>query len=363
LECLRISPMTAHTMPFSNPQPTDSLVLRMLRAAWHMLQAGILLYGGGVSLYVLLHFLAGERWPWIAFANNFVPWWALGGLLAGTTALFSRWRWGLIALQVPGIVLFAGLYGALLLPRSTGVVSAEDTFTVATYNIIASQSNPADVVNVIATMDADITGLVEMGPAHSAQIERDLATQYPYQVHYPLLPVQGVSLLSRYPIVEEQIFRPQPDSMLHLRAVIDVDGVPLVVYVVHPPPPGRVMSPLTYDTARRDTDIEVLRRDWLAHESGPVIVVGDFNMSDLSDPYRAMDADFDDAFRAAGHGLGFTFPAQMPVGVLPRLLRIDYVWYNHTLTAVDAAVWHDSGTSDHRPVIAELAFKESTRLE
>lgn len=357
--------MATNAAFFPTQQPDHSFPIRMIRAAWHLLQAGIVLYGGGVSVYVLLHLTVGERWPWIAFANNFVFWWALGGLAASIAALFSRWRWGMIVLQVPGIALFVGLYGALLLPRDTtpDIASAEGTFTVATYNIIASHSDPAEVISVIAAIDADIVGLQEVASSHSAQIERDLAVQYPYQVHYPLLPVHGVSLLSRYPIIEEQVFQPQSDSMLHLRAVIDVDGVPLVVYVVHPKPPGRILSPLTYDTTRRDTDIDALRREWLAHESGPVIVIGDFNMGDLSAPYRDMDVDFDDAFKTAGHGLGFTFPATSPLGILPRLLRIDYVWYNQPLTAVNAAVWHNSGTSDHRPVIAELAFTESARLE
>lgn len=355
--------MTAHTMLLPTTQPPAPFLIRLVRATRHLLQAAILLYGIGISVYVLLHLAAGERWPWIALANNFVPWWAFGGLLAGIVALFSRLRWGLIALQVPGIVLFAGLYGGQLLPGHPDIASGEDTFTVATFNIIASRSNPADVIAVIADINADIVGLEEMGPEHSAQIERDLAAQYPYQVHYPMLPVHGVSLLSRYPILEEQVFRPRPDSMLHLRAVLDVDGVGLTVYVVHPSPPHNVMSPLYYDSAHRDKDIAVLRRDYLAHETGPVIVIGDFNMSDLSDPYRDMDADFDDAFKMAGRGLGFTFPAISPLGMLPRLLRIDYVWYNHTLVAVDAAVWDDSGTADHYPVIAELAFKESARLE
>lgn len=336
---------------------------RLLRAAWHILQVSILLYGVGLSAYVAIFAALGERWPWVAFANNFLPWWALGAALAALIALFTRWRWPLMAVQVPVLIAFGVLYGDLLLPTGNAAAPGGPTFSAATYNIIASVSDPQAVTDNIASFDADIVGLQEVGPAHSAQIERDLAEAYPFQVHYPELPVHGVSLLSRYPIVTAEPFRPFANSMLYLRAEIDLDGVPLVVYVVHPPTPSRAIIPTAYDTQRRDAEIEILRRDYLAHESGPVIVLGDFNMVDLSDAYRAMDADFDDAFRTAGRGLGFTFPVTESWKFFPQMLRIDYVWYNRGVAALDARVGDDSGTSDHLPVIAVLALTQDSNLE
>ncbi len=351
------APSTTHN---ATPTPLLAESLRLLRAVWHVLQVSILLYGVGMSAYVLTFAALGERWPWIAFANNFLPWWALGAALAAVIALVTRWRWLLVAVQIPVLIAFAVLYGDLLLPPGSTADAGGPTFTAATYNIIASVSDPQAVTDNIATFDADIVGLQEVGPAHSAQLERDLAEEYPFQAHYPELPVHGVSLLSRYPITRAEPFRPFANSMRYLRAEIDLDGVPLVVYVVHPPTPSRVMIPTAYDTQRRDAEIEILRRDYLAHESGPVIVLGDFNMVDLSDAYRAMDADFDDAFRTAGRGLGFTFPAVESWELFPRMLRIDYVWYNRGVVARDARVGDDSGTSDHLPVIAVLALTQDS---
>lgn len=350
--------------PGTTHHHTPSTELNLLHAVWVVIQLAIMVYGLGVTLYLVLFAALGERWPWIALANNFLAWWALGGVIAAAIALLARRRGILVSLQLPVIMAFLVLYGGRLLPHDAAATAADSAngmqFSAATFNIIASQSDPDRVIEAIVALDADIVGLEEVGPRHSAQIERELAEMYPYQVHYPKLPVHGVSLLSRYPIVTEELFLPLPDSMNYLRAEVNIDGEPLTVYVVHPSPPTHVTLPFSYNSDHRDTAITILHDEYLAHENGPVIVLGDFNMSDLSDPYRVMNANFDDAFATAGQGLGFTFPANRPMVAMPRLLRIDYVWYNDHVAALDARVGGDSGTSDHMPVVADLALIEST---
>jgi len=342
-------------------QPEHSRTFLVLSAAWNLILAAILLYGIGVSGYWAARLIVGERWDWIAFANNFVPWWALGGLIAGTVASVSRWRWGLIALQIPGIIGFLIGYAPLLLPPSTPAAASDaPALGVATYNMEAITSDPQRVLDVTARLDADVIGLEELGPVHAALLEKALSAEYPYQALYPQLPVHGVGLLSRYPILSQELIPPFPDSMLYLRATQDVNGQRISVYVMHPPPPRQFISPLTYDDSRRDAEIAILKARYLAHETGPVIVLGDFNMTDQSDSYRLMDGLFDDAFRTAGWGLGFTFPDKIrsSIRVIPRLIRIDYVWYNAYFAASAVKVGSDSGTSDHRPVTAQLVFTD-----
>ena len=73
------------------------------------------------------------------------------------------------------------------------------------------------------------------------------------------------------------------------------------------------------------------------------------------------------AYRAAGWGLGFTFPAEIPYfgggsyapaffELIPPLVRLDYVFHNETFTTLSAQVGADSGGSDHLPLVVELAF-------
>ena len=340
------------------PSPPASRRVALLRAAGKLLQAGILVYGLGVSAYLLARFTVGERWNFVAMANNFVPWYAAGGLALALLALFSRRRALLIACQLPGLIAFLLLYGDLLLPQPAHDVENKPVITVATYNTLSALSDPQRVVDVIADLDADVIGLQEFGPAQADLIAAQLADTYPYQALYPGLPLPGVGLLSRYPILEAEVILPYPDSMWDLRAVLDINGTTTVVYVVHPPPPKNNLSPVHYNNERRDSEITILLNDYIRHETGPVLVMGDFNATDQSRIYHDLDAVLDDAFREAGHGMGFTYPANLRnwFRLIP-LVRIDYVWYSAHFAALDAWTGSDSGSADHLPVVAKLAQK------
>jgi endonuclease/exonuclease/phosphatase (EEP) superfamily protein YafD len=341
------------------PSPAPHRLIRLLLAVRNLFQAFILLYGLAVTGYLLARLAAGERWSWIAYANNFVPWWALGNLALGAIALSTRRRWLLVTVQIPGMAAFLILYGELLLPRDTSAEATDHPpITVATYNIISATSDPQRVREVITGLDADLIGLQEVGQVHAGMFAAELSAQYPYQAMYPGPPVSGVGLLSRYPILQEEMFQPLAGSMYYLRAVIDLDGLPVTVYVIHPLPPQGIISPFMYDDARRDSEIAILRDEYLAHETGPLLVVGDFNMTDQSDSYRRMDDLLEDTFREVGRGMGFTFPDQIrsSIRLFPLLLRIDYIWHTADFAAHSVHVGDDSGTSDHRPVVARLVL-------
>lgn len=338
------------------------MIMGLIQAIWTTIVASGILYGLGLSAFVLAHFLAGEQWRWVAFGNNFIPWWALGGALFIAISLWSRQRWMVIVPQLPAVLLFLMLYGERFMPRNElALASNSPGLTAATFNILASESDPEQITATIKHLDADIIGLQELNHNHAATFDRTLTGQYPYRELHPLPSFHGVGLLSRYPITQSEVFLPLPDSMRYLRAEIAVDGVPIVVYVVHPPPPDQAMLPWRYDSARRDEELRILRENYLAAEQGPVIVVGDFNMTDQSRAYKAMRTLLGDSFRDAGRGLGLTWPAETANlrGRAPRAIRIDYVWYSDHFDALSARVAPSSGTSDHRPVVATLRLDVS----
>ncbi len=106
------------------------------------------------------------------------------------------------------------------------------------------------------------------------------------------------------------------------------------------------------------------------HDSGPIIIVGDFNMTDQSDDYKLITSHYLDTYREVGWGLGFTFPdftfasaSPVPHNLLPLrpVVRLDYLFHNTSIQALDAHVWNSSGGSDHRPVFAEFAFVDDPR--
>ena len=82
-------------------------------------------------------------------------------------------------------------------------------------------------------------------------------------------------------------------------------------------------------------------------------------MTDQSEDYVSLTrVGLTDAFRKAGYGFGFTFPAKSNrYPILPDfpLFRIDYIWTTRELSVCHAWVGDDAG-SDHLPVFADLVW-------
>ncbi len=208
------------------------------------------------------------------------------------------------------------------------------------------------VAEVVATFDTDLVGLGEYELSQAGQLHERLTGKFPYHALHPF--TTDVALFSRYPILENRIIGyPELRSPL-LRAVVDVQGTPVTVYVVHLTSPAVLGLPWAYDDSARNKELTLVR-DVLAGETGPLVVLCDCNFSDQSEAYRTFDGLLTDAFRAAGRGMGFTFPNERPL--VPPLVRIDYIWHSDHFVTLNAHTLNDSGTSDHRPVIATLAIK------
>jgi endonuclease/exonuclease/phosphatase (EEP) superfamily protein YafD len=103
----------------------------------------------------------------------------------------------------------------------------------------------------------------------------------------------------------------------------------------------------------------------LARTDGPVVVGGDFNMTERSQDYAMIAKMLNDAYRSAGVGLGHTFPR---CGAYPRTfpspfptLRLDYIWHSDHLVAAWAHRG-DAGDSDHHPVVTGLRWADAPAL-
>jgi endonuclease/exonuclease/phosphatase family metal-dependent hydrolase len=91
-----------------------------------------------------------------------------------------------------------------------------------------------------------------------------------------------------------------------------------------------------------------------------LIVLGDFNMTDLNDDHAAIDRFLRDAYRDAGNGLGLTHALRWRGIDLPRWMRLDYIFTGSGLEPLEARVMPISGGSDHAPVWARLEFYDPT---
>ena len=309
-------------------------------------------YAALLVLYLLLRVLSGDRlWP-VALLSTFLHWALLPSFVLLPAMIWAR-RWPTAAMLGMNVVLFLGLFGGLFLPPAPGPADSYD-LTVMTCNLENDSTEPDALVAALRSLEADVVALQELTVEQAAAIERDLQESYPYQALYGA-GIPGKGLLSRYPILEETLFYLQAQRLPYLRATLAVEGAvtPVTVIVAQPPPPHLVGASYRIPPGAA---AEIGSLAEMSAAGGPVVLLGDFNMTDQNDNYALLaEAGLTDAFRAVGQGFGTTWPAR-GIGPLRRLVRIDYVWHSAHFRAVAAWVGPDVG-SDHLPVLARLAWR------
>jgi vancomycin resistance protein VanJ len=312
------------------------------------------LYAASMVAYLTLRVVTtGHFWP-VELVSVIAHWLLLLAILLLPVAVWARRRQAVALLSISGAA-FLLMFGGLFLPSGVrrGVCISDDkstSLTVMTYNISNGLASPDSLVEVISESGADIVAVQEMTFEQKAGIQRGLEELFPYQAFHGT-GIPGIGILSQHPIMEEELFSLQGANP-YLLVRIRIENETLTVMVVHPPVafgPGGSESPSR-------ADMPVLGE--MAVENERVILLGDLNVTDQNEGYNLLVREgLIDAFRAAGWGLGLTYPKRTWSGSLSiPLIRIDYIMVSEDLCPVKVWVGEDGG-SDHLPVLATLMWK------
>lgn len=324
-------------------------------------------YALALIVYVVLRFTLRDTLWWLAFLHNFAPYYFAPLLVLIPLFLIMGAR-RTAARLLPLLLIGLFLFGPRWLPRPA-LVNAEEGQAVklVTFNVLVLTEDYTRITDWLRDTDADVILLQEIDHWEIPGVMDALADDYPYSVNLE----QTYKLaLSRYPVRETELV--DLGAWMIERYVLDVEGQALAVYNMHMhlpllneprfeglAPGGMAQLALQYDEFHRNNLIRRLL-DILADETLPYIVAGDFNTSDNALIYDEMAAVMRDSFRETNTGLGTTWPAAagddpLP-GIIPPLLRIDYVWHSADLRALATEIGPDLG-SDHLPVVATLVFQ------
>jgi len=325
-------------------------------------------YAGAVLGYALLRPLIGDRTGWIELADDLEPWAYAPAPAVGLlgAALGSG---PLAAAGAATMAAFGLRWGHRYLRRTPSGPTARsnDGLTVMTFNTLAWQREGSDLEASIAGADPDVVGLQEVGPRAAAQLFEAFPGRLPYHYLTQSASSSGAAVLSRYPIRDAMAFRASPHGHWWQRMIIESPAGPITFLNVHTRIPyirkthrglGRFKLPLEFHAERRRDEIRTLVR-MLERVDGPVIVGGDFNMTERSPDYRLLSGRLRDAYKAVGVGLGLSFPRR---GASPTsfpapwpTLRLDYVWHSEHFEPA-WAYRGDAGHSDHHPIVAGLRW-------
>ncbi|NJO83765.1 MAG: hypothetical protein HC828_13840 [Blastochloris sp.] len=242
-------------------------------------------------------------------------------------------RWRLSVLLLPFVVAWTVVYGSLLIPRGATPPADAFRFTILTFNVQIASENLDSISQLIADVNADIVAVQELSEPAAQHFETVFATQYPHRALHPSRnPHWGQGVMSRFPIDEHEYWRNEAIDVAlgHMWAELDLDGQPITIFSTHPVPPLSFEKGITLQPHSQEIEILLERA---AQRETPLVLVGDFNMTQLMDEYQRVTRTYIDTFREAGQpGLGFTFPAgsRFP---LPPVVRLDYIFTRPTLWA------------------------------
>ncbi len=317
-------------------------------SVWVQLAAVSATYGMFVTLYLILHFVVGERLWLVSGGNNMLhllSMFCVPGLLITLISRDYRLPWALYL--IPGTIAFFVWYGDLFIPSLPSEANVDSVeFTVVTYNV--ARKNDALSFITDNGFNADIIGVQE-APRNTPETAK-------------FAQIGGEGIYTLYPIVREEpdaIYRLGNDRVVAaVRVEVNVEGQTIAVYSLHAFRPTLTVRPFNYNSRFRTNDIQAVA-DVIAEDPYPVILFCDCNFSDRTDDYNLLASHLTDSWRERGLGMGLTSIAPAGKGIFPfLLLRSDYIWYSDDFETVSIEVL-PLELSDHYPVRARLRFRQS----
>ena len=307
-----------------------------------------------VVLYLMETFVAERTWltglaayaPQCLFA---IP---LAALLAWS--IIERRRWIALANAAIALVFAVTLLGFNV---PLGKAHGGPTIRVMTYNLRQGERGIREIARVIEDVNPDILCVQEVNPW-------DKWGDPVWQLQQLMLGWHMVrdgelAILSRNPIVSSAVhYLPAKTQRAILEAHIRIGRREITVLNTHfnvaserhldawgrEPAPSRIRHTAAVMHAQARELIRV------ASTSGDaLLIMGDLNMPPRWLACREIAGRYRDAFRAAGWGLGYTFPANLPVS------RIDHIFLGPSLAAKRCFVPR-TRASDHRPVVADIVW-------
>jgi vancomycin resistance protein VanJ len=332
-----------------------------------LIVAGAFVYPALLLLTWAVFVLVGEHW-WVVSAALYVP--RLAFAVPLPFFVIALWRAGkrrlLWTQALAGLIVLLPLMG-LVLPWPSRRDEAAPALRLLTFNVNSAFAGTERIVSEIFALSPDIVILQES--PWGKEVVTALGARYPHAQES----TQFV-IASRFPILEST----DPDKLPHMgrtrsprfmRYRVQTPLGPVALYNLHPISPrgalglhgfrgmfhrvrtGEVLSGDPEGSVEGTATLRALQvataADMAKTERDPVILAGDMNLPSLSSALQEHLGDFDDGFRSASWGFGYTYPQKYP------FLRLDRVLVSAALAVKEFQVGCP-GLSDHFCVVATL---------
>lgn len=344
------------------PKPTDTIKI--------VFKQSVTLLAYSYSLFIIGYFLLKlmfwDRISIIALISTFLPLILFPIFLLPVVGVsIIKKRWFFVISAIACIILISWLHLKYFSPAPSHITDSQPTLKILSHNVGWYTTQSPTLFKLIEREKPDIIFLQEIVPKHTERAFNWLKTDYPYQIGTP-----PVGILSKYPIAASEILHLAGHPETQQRAILKFNQQEIVIYNMQATGPWFKRYNLLpflkipiYKYGKRGPEIQDLVRR-VEQETLPVIVAGDFNMTDETKDYYNLQKVLQDSFRKSGFGFGFTWPHGWELKLLVKssnlklnfpVCRIDYIWYSQHWGAKSSSVL-EATESDHLPVEAELVL-------
>ena len=345
--------------------------MRALASKWtrRLVRAAAIAYPVTLlAIWISLRWI-GEAW-WASTAALYLPY-ALFGLplpFVVLAAWLNRMR-SLAWAQAIALLLLVFPIMGFVLPWPSSADANAPKIRIVSLNVNAGRAGVGKIVDAIASYSPDVVLLQELASSD------DFVTAL--RARYPTVSASGqFALATRFPLVrvvepEKLPYYGQLRSPRFIEYVLDTTLGTIPFFNVHPVSPrdglatlrgegltreigtGRLLEgtrahTLEVNAALRTVQIEAAARA-ASLGPGPVVVAGDTNLPTLSPLLCGIFGEYDDAFRKAGWGFGYTFPTNK----WRAWMRIDRILARGPVRFVHFEVGRPV-VSDHHFIVADL---------
>jgi endonuclease/exonuclease/phosphatase (EEP) superfamily protein YafD len=299
----------------------------------------------GVALWCLLvaSLLASRTWLFDLLANLRIQY-AVCLVLLALLALALRW-WAFAAFAALGALVAAvGPLRYSYFDRSSTPADTSRHFRVVQLNAWFRNHDVGTVARFLERARADIAVIEEWDPVTLGLLARALPS-YRYSYVDADLSRHGAAVFSRWPILQATTERLAGADGSAAVVGVSWEGTAISVIGAHVHwPLGAAVAAL------RDAELAQLA-ELARKRHGPLMLVGDFNLTPWSAAFERLIADSGLADPARGRGLIATWPTQFPL----LGMRIDHCFVSPEWRALDVRRAASIG-SDHFPVVYDLAL-------
>lgn len=284
---------------------------------------------------------AGATW-WVLdlFSHFHAIYFWLAVVAAITLAALHWWSlatWAMVLAAFEAMLLLP-LYGGAEAPTP-----GAPRLRALSYNTLRGNPRIDEAARHIAALAPDVVILLELTPPQLPVFTAALPDWS--QIAMPREDPYGIAIFSRAPLRDPQWLELGPGSTPTLAVTTDVDGRPVTVVAMHPPPPLR-----RADSHARDRMLRGISA-WAAERAEPVLVMGDFNASPWSVAMREILAE--GPLRSTQRfGLQGTWPSFFGALGVP----MEHALVTGPLEPVAREIEPAFG-SDHRMLLVELELR------